>query len=89
MLQILMYAFPSMMMIVAVYLFFYRKSLVKLLRLEYPRLINLLALTFLLMALLGFILNLFSFTIFVYIWMVLALLMLGLMAFIFYYILKQ
>ena len=89
MLQILMYAFPSMMMIVAVYLFFYRKSLVKLLRLEYHRLINLLALTFLLMALLGFILNLFSFTIFVYIWMVLALLMLGLMAFIFYYILKQ
>lgn len=89
MLQILMYAFPSMMMIVAVYLFFYRKALVKLLKLEYPRLINLLALTFFLMAILGFILNLFSFTIFVYIWMVLALLMIGFLAFIFYYILKQ
>lgn len=88
MLQILMYAFPSMMMILAIYLFFYRKYLVQMFKLERPRLINLLALTFFLMAVLGFILNLFSSITFVYIWMILSLLMIGFLTFIIYYIIK-
>lgn len=87
-LQVLMYAFPSMMIIIAAYLYIYRDSLIKILNLTNPRLIKLFALTFLLMGLLGFVLNLVAVMNLVYIWMVLSLILTGLLSFMMYSLIK-
>lgn len=87
-LQVLMYAFPSMMVIIAAYLYIYRESLIDILNLTNPRLIKLFALTFLLMGLLGFVLNLVAVMDFVYIWMVVSLILTALLSFMMYSLLK-
>ncbi|MGO4927239.1 hypothetical protein ACTQ5J_01375 [Fundicoccus sp. Sow4_F4] len=87
-LQVLMYAFPSMMIIIAAYLYIYRASLIEILNLTNPRLIKLFALTFLLMGLLGFVLNLVAVMKFVYIWMVISLILTALLSFMMYSLLK-
>lgn len=87
-LQILMYAFPSMMIIIAAYLYIYRESLIDILNLTNPRLIKLFALTFLLMGLLGFVLNLVAVMDLVYIWMVVSLILTALLSFMMYSLLK-
>lgn len=87
-LQVLMYAFPSMMIIIAAYLYIYRTSLIEILNLQNPRLIKLFALTFLLMGLLGFVLNLASVMTLVYIWMVISLILTALLSFMIYSLLK-
>ncbi|MGO4938717.1 hypothetical protein ACTQ45_01650 [Fundicoccus sp. Sow4_D5] len=87
-LQVLMYAFPSMMIIIAAYLYIYRASLIEILNLTNPRLIKLFALTFLLMGLLGFVLNLVAVMNFVYIWMVISLILTALLSFMMYSLLK-
>ena len=87
-LQVLMYAFPSMMIIIAAYLYIYRASLIEILNLSSPRLIKLFALTFLLMGLLGFILNLVGIMNLVYIWMIISLILTALLSFMMYSLLK-
>ena len=87
-LQVLMYAFPSMMIIIVAYLYIYRTSLIEILNLQNPRLIKLFALTFLLMGLLGFVLNLASVMTLVYIWMVISLILTALLSFMIYSLLK-
>ncbi len=87
-LQVLMYAFPSMMIIIAAYLYIYRASLIEILNLSTPRLIKLFALTFLLMGLLGFILNLVGIMNLVYIWMIISLILTALLSFMMYSLLK-
>lgn len=87
-LQVLMYAFPSMMIIIAAYLYIYRASLIEILNLSTPRLIKLFALTFLLMGLLGFILNLVGIMNLVYIWMIVSLILTALLSFMMYSLLK-
>lgn len=87
-LQVLMYAFPSMMIIIAAYLYIYRESLIDILNLTNPRLIKLFALTFLLMGLLGFVLNLVAVMDLVYIWMVVSLILTALLSFMMYSLLK-
>ncbi len=87
-LQVLMYAFPSMMIIIAAYLYIYRTSLIEILNLTTPRLIKLFALTFLLMGLLGFVLNLVGVMNLVYIWMIVSLILTALLSFMMYSLLK-
>lgn len=87
-LQVLMYAFPSMMIIIAAYLYIYRTSLIEILNLTTPRLIKLFALTFLLMGLLGFVLNLVGIMNLVYIWMIVSLILTALLSFMMYSLLK-
>lgn len=87
-LQVLMYAFPSMMIIIAAYLYIYRTSLIEILNLTTPRLIKLFALTFLLMGLLGFVLNLVGIMNLVYIWMIISLILTALLSFMMYSLLK-
>lgn len=87
-LQVLMYAFPSMMIIISAYLYIYRNSLIVLLNLNNPRLIKLFSLTFLLMGLLGFVLNLIGVMTFIYIWMIVSLLLTGILSFMMYSLLK-
>ncbi|MRI81443.1 hypothetical protein GIY11_05375 [Aerococcaceae bacterium DSM 109653] len=87
-LQVLMYAFPSMMIIISAYLYIYRNSLIELLNLNNPRLIKLFSLTFLLMGLLGFVLNLIGVMTFIYIWMIVSLLLTGILSFMMYSLLK-
>lgn len=87
-LQVLMYAFPSMMIIIAAYLYIYRASLIEILNLTNPRLIKLFSLTFLLMGLLGFVLNLVAVMTFVYIWMVVSLILTGLLSIMMYSLMK-
>lgn len=87
-LQVLMYAFPSMMIIISAYLYIYRISLIELLNLNNSRLIKLFSLTFLLMGLLGFVLNLIGIMTFIYIWMIISLLLTGILSFMMYSLLK-
>lgn len=87
-LQVLMYAFPSMMIIISAYLYIYRISLIELLNLNNSRLIKLFSLTFLLMGLLGFVLNLIGIMTFIYIWMIVSLLLTGILSFMMYSLLK-
>mgnify|MGYP001323070412 CR=1 FL=1 len=87
-LQVLMYAFPSMMIIISAYLYIYRNSLIELLNLNNPRLIKLFSLTFLMMGLLGFVLNLIGVMTFIYIWMIVSLLLTGILSFMMYSLLK-
>lgn len=87
-LQVLMYAFPSMMIIISAYLYIYRNSLIELLNLNNPRLIKLFSLTFLMMGLLGFFLNLIGVMTFIYIWMIVSLLLTGILSFMMYSLLK-
>jgi len=87
-LQVLMYAFPSMMIVISAYLYIYRISLIELLNLNNSRLIKLFSLTFLLMGLLGFVLNLIGIMTFIYIWMIISLLLTGILSFMMYSLLK-
>jgi len=87
-LQVLMYAFPSMMIIISAYLYIYRISLIEFLNLNNSRLIKLFSLTFLLMGLLGFVLNLIGIMTFIYIWMIISLLLTGILSFMMYSLLK-
>ncbi|MRJ47505.1 hypothetical protein GF867_08005 [Aerococcaceae bacterium DSM 109652] len=77
-----------MMIIISAYLYIYRNSLIELLNLNNPRLIKLFSLTFLLMGLLGFVLNLIGVMTFIYIWMIVSLLLTGILSFMMYSLLK-
>ncbi|WP_124057581.1 hypothetical protein [Vaginisenegalia massiliensis] len=88
MLTILMYAFPAMLFIVALYLLFFRSSLETLLKLDNHRLLNGLIMAFASMGLVGFLLNLAKLTVLIYIWMVLALLLVACLSYILYQAVK-
>lgn len=88
MLDILFYAFPSMMMIIALYLFIYRHSLVTLLKIDKPTLINAFSMSYLLMSILGFVLVLNQLDFWVIVWIAVSLILTTLMLFSFYALLK-
>ncbi|UUX34219.1 hypothetical protein [Fundicoccus culcitae] len=88
MLEILFYAFPSMMIIIALYLFMYRDSLVKLMTLDDSKLIKVFSLTYFLMSILGFVLVLNQLDTWVIIWIILSLILTSIMLFTFYKLMK-
>ena len=89
MLPIIFYALPSILMIFALYLFFFQASLLKLFKLAIPKLIHLIAITTLLLALLGFTLIYYQLRTASLIWLIVILIYIGLIAFLVYTLLNQ
>lgn len=84
MLDILFYALPSMMVILALYLIFFNQPLKNILQLESRKPIMLVATTYFAMAFLGFILVFFGFRIASFIWLTVVIILTGLVTWVTY-----
>ncbi|MCR8969106.1 hypothetical protein [Facklamia sp. 7083-14-GEN3] len=89
MLQALLYAFPSILVILALYIFYFRHSLQKLLKLQDLRIFNLIALTFFLLAILGFVLIYLQLKVWSLIWLVVVLILITMVSVLIYFTLKS
>lgn len=89
MLQVLLFAMPSVVIIFSLYLFFFQKPLVKILQLPDHKIIRMVALTFLLLGILGFILVYLRLELLSIIWLVVILLLITLLSVLIYFSLKK
>ncbi|SDG55104.1 hypothetical protein SAMN05421791_1155 [Facklamia miroungae] len=89
MLQALLYAFPSVLVILALYIFYFRKSLQTIFKVSNSQIFNLLALTFFLLAILGFVLIYIQLEFWSLVWLVLVLILITLISVLIYFTLNS